>query len=108
MIQTDKETLQTLSVASIPSDNQRRHDAMEGHTKTGSGKPITELFPIHVAAALRPILRLTELRAACRSALPIQRSALYHAAVVIALFQAVLTEKWAQAIDRVSGYFPFQ
>ena len=43
--------------------------AMEGHTKTGSGKPIIEPFPVHVADELRPISRLTWLRAACQSAL---------------------------------------
>jgi hypothetical protein len=55
--------------------------------RTGA-KPITELVPIHIAAALNRILRPTGLRAACQSALSFQRNALYHAAVLIGLSQA--------------------
>jgi hypothetical protein len=66
---------------------------------------ITELVPIHVAAALRPISRLTELRVACQFALLLQRNALYHAAVEIGFSQAVSAEKWAQAVGQVFAYF---
>jgi hypothetical protein len=43
--------------------------------RTGA-KAITEPFPIHVAAELYPISRLTGLRTACQSALLFQRNAL--------------------------------
>ena len=82
---SDLESVRWTDLSSIPpwSPNRPRTDA----------KPITEPFPIHVAAALHPISRLTVLRAACRSALLFQKNALYHAAVVIALSQAVSAEK---------------
>jgi hypothetical protein len=69
-------------------------------------QPITELVPIHVAAALYPISRLTELRVACQFALLLQRSALYRAAVEIGLSPAVSSEQWVQATGQGLGYFP--
>jgi hypothetical protein len=65
--------------AAHPAAEQSAAEAKGGDqgTKTGSGKLITEPFPMHVAVELYPISRLTELRIACQSALLCKGLALY-------------------------------
>jgi hypothetical protein len=56
-------------------------------------KAITEPFPIHAAAELDPISRLTELRTACQSALVFPRTVLDQTSVEIGPSQAALSRK---------------